>query len=214
MADVALFHHVQGLTEGVEALAARLAEAGHTVHTPDLFDGETFDSIEEGVAHVESIGFGEFIDLGAAVAEDLPSGTVYAGISLGVLPAQRLAQTNGGAGGAVLLEACLPVTQFADAWPASVPVQIHGMDGDPFFAGDGDIDAARAIVEELGEPTATLYLYPGERHLFVDSSLPSYEPEAAALVIERMLEFLARIDGTDGADGGDGGGEEAGDGAD
>jgi len=198
MADVALFHHVQGLTEGVEALAMQLANADHTVHTPDLFDGLTFDSIEEGVAHVELIGLGEFVDLGTAVAEDLPPGTVYAGISLGVLPAQRLAQTCEGAGGAVLLEACLPANHFAEAWPSSVPVQIHGMEGDPFFAGDGDLDAARALVELVGEPTAALYTYPGERHLFVDSSLPSYEPEATALVIERMLEFLAHIDGSQG----------------
>lgn len=197
MADVALFHHVQGLTAGVEALAGQLTEAGHQVHTPDLFDGETFTSIEEGVRHVESIGFGEFIDRSSNVAEDLPANTVFAGISLGVMPAQRLAQTRDGAAGAVLLEACLPATEFGEAWPPSVPVQIHGMEGDPFFAGDGDIDAARAIVDHIGEPGAALFTYPGERHLFVDSSLPSYEPEPAALVIERMLAFLARIDDGD-----------------
>ena len=49
MAEVVLFHHAQGLTAGVNAFADDLRRAGHTVHTPDLFGGRTFPTIEEGI---------------------------------------------------------------------------------------------------------------------------------------------------------------------
>jgi esterase/lipase len=39
MAEVMLFHHAMGQTEGFTALADELRQAGHTVHTPDLFGG-------------------------------------------------------------------------------------------------------------------------------------------------------------------------------
>src|SRR5690606_34641891 len=116
---------------------------------------------------------------------------VYAGISLGVLPAQMLAQTRAGAKGAVLLEACVPVSEFGEAWPDAVPVQVHGMDADPSFAGEGDLDAARELVGST--PDAELFLYPGDRHLFTDPSLPSYAPEAAAPVTEPVIRFLDGI---------------------
>lgn len=188
MAEIVLFHHVQGLTPGVEALADDLRRAGHVVHTPDLFEGHTFDSIDDGLAFVRDMGFGTVVERGMAAVEDLPHRLVYIGISLGVLPAQALAQTRGGAAGAVLLEACVPVDEFGEAWPAGVPVQIHGMEADPSFAGEGDIDAARALV--AASPSAELFLYPGDQHLFTDRSLPSHDPAAAALVIERILSLL------------------------
>jgi dienelactone hydrolase len=189
MAEVVLFHHVLGLTAGVEALADDLRGAGHVVHTPDLFDGRTFDSIDAGLAFVRELGFGTVVERGVAAVDDLPNGVTYIGISLGVLPAQALAQTKGGAAGAVLLEACVPVDEFGEAWPPGVPVQIHGMEADPSFAGEGDIDAARALVASA--PSAELFLYPGDQHLFTDRSLPSHDPAAAALVLERVLAFLA-----------------------
>jgi dienelactone hydrolase len=188
MAEIVLFHHVQGLTPGVEALADDLRNAGHVVHTPDLFEGDTFDSIDDGLAFVRDLGFGTVVERGAAAVEDLPHRLVYIGISLGVLPAQALAQTRGGAAGAVLLGACVPVDEFGDAWPAGVPVQIHGMDADPSFSGEGDIDAARALV--AASSAAELFLYPGDQHLFIDRFLPSHDPAAAALVIERILSLL------------------------
>jgi len=189
MAEVVLFHHALGLTPGVVAFAGQLRDAGHTVHTPDLYDGRTFGTLDEGVANAAEIGFGEVLERGIRAVDGLPDGLVYAGISLGVMPAQKLAQTRPGARGALLLEACLPVSEFGDAWPQGVPVQIHGMDADPFFAGEGDVDAARALVEQAAD--AELFLYPGDRHLFTDSSLPAYDPAAAALVTERVLAFLA-----------------------
>ncbi len=189
MTEVVLFHHVQGLTPGVLAFAEDLRRAGHTVHTPDTFDGRTFDSIEEGQNFAREIGFGEVAERGVRAVEALPAELVYAGFSLGVMSAQELAQTRPGARGALLFHSCLPTSEFGSGWPDGVPVQIHGMDADPFFAEEGDIDAARALVEEA--ESAELFVYPGDQHLFADSSLSSYDSDAAALLTERVLDFLA-----------------------
>lgn len=189
MAEVLLFHHALGRTAGLHAFADDLRRAGHTVHTPDLFDGHTFDSIDAGVAYAAEIGFGEVIARGVRAAERLPAELVYAGFSLGVLSAQKLAQTRAGARGALLFYSCIPYTEFGPSWPDGVPVQIHGMDTDPIFVGEGDIDAARALVASAAD--AELFLYPGDQHYFADSSLPSYRADAAALLQERVLEFLA-----------------------
>ncbi|MGW1773209.1 dienelactone hydrolase family protein [Streptomyces sp. NPDC002104] len=191
MAEVLVFHHGQGLTAGVRAFAERLREAGHTVHVPDLFEGRVFDSLDEGIGHAGRTGFGTIIARGEAAAGALPAELVYVGLSLGVLPAQKLAQTRPGARGALLIEACVPVSEFGGAWPRDLPVQVHGMDGDPFFAGEGDVDAARALAGTAAD--ARLFLYPGDRHLFCDSSLPSYDEDAAGRLTERVLGFLDRV---------------------
>jgi dienelactone hydrolase len=191
MADVVLFHHVHGLTPGVLAFADDLRAAGHAVHAPDLFDGRTFDTLDEGIGHVQEIGFGNFIERGVRAAEALPAEVVYAGFSAGVMPAQKLAQTRPGARGALFLHSCAPATEFGSAWPDSVPVQIHGMDRDPFFAEEGDIDAARELVERAKD--AQLFVYAGDKHLFTDSSLAAYDADAAAQVRQRVHEFLARL---------------------
>jgi len=188
MADVLLFHHAQGQTAGFLAFADELLRAGHGVQTPDLYDGRTFDSLEDGLAHVEAIGFETIVERGVRAAEELPAEIVYAGFSLGVVPAQMLAQNRPGAAGALLLHSCLPTSAFGEAWPAGVPVQIHAMEKDPFFTEEGDIDAARALVAETDQ--AELFLYPGDQHLFADSSLPSYDADAAALMMSRVLDFL------------------------
>lgn len=189
MAEVLLFHHAQGQTSGFHAFADELRRAGHIVHTPDLFDGRTFGSIDDGLEYVKEIGFGDLLERGVRVADDLPSQLVYAGFSLGVLPAQKLAQTRPGAQGALLFYSCVPVSEFSDSWPAGVPCQIHGMDADPYFVDEGDMDAARALVDSAKH--AELFVYPGDQHYFADSSLPSYDPAATALLTERVLAFLA-----------------------
>jgi dienelactone hydrolase len=190
MAEVLLFHHAQGQTTGFHAFADELRRAGHTVHTPDLFDGRTFDSIDAGMAYAEEIGFPDaVIERGVRAAEGLPVELVYAGFSLGVVPAQKLAQTRAGARGALLFYSCVPTSAFGSAWPAGVPVQIHGMDADPIFVDEGDIVAARELVESADD--AELFLYPGDQHYFADSSLPSYRADAAALLTRRVLDFLA-----------------------
>ncbi|MGI8701736.1 MAG: dienelactone hydrolase family protein [Nocardioidaceae bacterium] len=193
MAEVLLFHHVQGLTEGMVAFADELRGAGHTVHTPDLYGGRLFTTIDEGMAYADAAEAGSLSAIADAAAGELPTELVYAGFSSGVMEAQRLAQTRPGARGALLFESCVPVTgDWAfGPWPDGVPVQIHGMDHDPFFADGGDIDAARELVETVG-PSAELFVYPGDQHLFADSSLPSYDPKATVLLTERVLDFLGK----------------------
>ena len=189
MGEVLLFHHAQGQTAGFRAFADELRQAGHTVHTPDLLDGRTFATIEEGMAYAEQVGFPDvIIERGERAANELPAELVYAGFSLGVVPAQKLAQTRPGARGALFFYSCVPLEYFGGSWPAGVPVQIHGMDADPFFVGEGDIDAARTLVESAEH--AELFLYPGDQHYFADSSLPSYDADAAALLSQRVLDFL------------------------
>ena len=189
MTEVVLYHHVQGLTGGVRAFADELREAGHTVHTPDLFDGRTFATIEEGMAFAREAGFAALAERGVAAAEGLARDVVYAGFSFGVTIAQRLAQTRPGARGALLVDSCLPVSEFGDAWPEGVPVQVHGKEGDEFFA--EDLEAARELA--ASSDGAELFLYPGDEHLFADSSLPAYDPAAAALLTGRVLAFLDSV---------------------
>jgi dienelactone hydrolase len=189
MAEVVLFHHALGLTPGIVAFADDLRQAGHTVHTPDLFEGRTFNTIEEGVGYAQEIGFGEVIERGTRAVDGLAVELVYGGFSLGELVAQKLAQTRAGARGALLFYSCVPVSEFSQSWPKGVPVQVHGMDADPYFVGEGDIDAARALIDEAED--GELFLYPGDQHYFADSTLPSYDAEAATLLKQRVLDFLA-----------------------
>ena len=196
MAEVVLFHHAQGLTDGVRAFAGTLREAGHTVHLPDSYEGRTFDTLEEGIGYARTTGFGVVKDRAIAAAEklgkgELGAGLVFAGFSLGVMAAQELAQTSPAARGALLLHACLPVSEFSEAWPAGVPVQVHGMDEDPWFTEeDGDLDSAKALVASTSD--AELFLYPGKGHLFTDASLPDYDEAATTLLKTRVLDFLKK----------------------
>lgn len=191
MTEVLLFHHAQGLTPGVQAFADLLRGEGHTVHTPDLYEGRIFATLDEGVAFAEETGFGTILERGRVAADGLPNELVYAGFSLGVMPAQLHAQTRPGALGALLFHSCVPVEEFGDRWPAGVPVQIHAMQGDEFFTGEGDLEAARALV--AATPGAELFLYPGSAHLFADLSLDSYDAEATALLTERALALLDAV---------------------
>ena len=191
MAEIVLYHHVLGLTPGVTAFADHLRSAGHIVHTPDLFDAHIFTTLEEGIAHARTVGFDTIIDRGVTVAETLGPELVYAGFSMGVMPAQKLAQTREGARGALFFDSCLSVTEFGDRWPDGVPVQVHGMDADPEFVGGGDLDAAQALVDSTDQ--AELFLYPGDVHLFADSSLPTYDRTATMLMTDRVLTFLSAL---------------------
>lgn len=145
MAEVVLFHHVQGLTDGLRAFVERLRSRGHTVHTPDLFDGERPATIEDGVSYVERLGEEVLGERAERAIADLPESLVYAGFSWGAATAQRFTQTRPGAKGALLYEACIPLKgdwSFGP-WPEGVPVQIHGKEDDEFF--DEDLPAAREL---------------------------------------------------------------------
>jgi dienelactone hydrolase len=190
VAEVLLFHHAQGLTAGVVAFADELRHAGHTVHLPDLYDGQTFDELDAGVQFAQAIGFNTIIEKGLLAAADLPHHVVYAGFSLGVLPAQKLAQTRRGAAGALLFHACVPAGESGDSWPDDLRVQVHGMESDEWFAG-ADLYAARQLT--AASEKAELFLYPGNAHLFADKSLPVYDASAAALLTARVIGFLNAI---------------------
>ena len=189
MAEVLLFHHAQGLTPGVKAFADELRSAGNTVHTPDLYDGKSFDTVDEGVAHAREVGFDTLLDNGVAAADDLPAELVYSGFSLGGMPAQKLAQTRPGTRGALLFHAALPLSEFGGSWPEGAPLQIHFMEDDPWA--EEDLPAAREIAGTVDG--AELFLYSGDRHLFADNSVSDYDPDAAALLKERALDLLARV---------------------
>src|SRR5580765_807300 len=185
MAAVVVFHHALGLSEGVLRFGAALRDAGHTVHTPDLYDGRTFDTVEQGMAFSETIGGPmAIVDRGRAAVESLPSEVVYVGFSLGVLPAQSLAQTRPGARGAALCYAAVPLGKWGGNWPASwpdgVPLQLHILDGDE------DFEIAQGLAATV--PEAEAFVYPGTEHYFAEQ-----DDEAAALLIQRVLGLLGSI---------------------
>jgi dienelactone hydrolase len=189
MTTLLLFHHAQGQTAGFLAFADELRGAGHTVHAPDLYDGKTFGDLDEGVAYAQQIGFPEIIRRGSAAATELPADIVYAGFSLGVLPAQSLAQTRPGARGAILYHGCVPTSEFDGSWPEGVALEIHMMDRDAWSEEDRPV--AEALVKEV--EGAELFVYPGSGHLFADASLDEYDEQAAGLLKERTLAFLHRV---------------------
>ncbi|MGQ7888839.1 dienelactone hydrolase family protein [Paenibacillus sp. WC2504] len=162
-----------------------------TVHVPDLYEGHVFTTIQDGMAYVKEIGFDEMLERGVRVAHELPRDIVYAGFSLGVLPAQKLAQTRKGAIGTLLFYSCVPTAMFGSPWPAELPVQIHGMEADPYFVDEGDLEAARELLASANQ--AELFLYPGDQHMFADSSLSSYDADATALLLQRVIGFLRPI---------------------
>ena len=187
MAELLLFHHVQGLTRGCLAFAEALSAAGHVVHTPDLYDGKTFTELAEGITYAKQVGFDTINERGRLVAEGLPSEMVYAGFSMGVMSAQMLAQTRPGAKGALLLHSCVPLSEFGGLWPRGVPLQIHTREADEW----GDVDVARDVASTV--ESAELFLYPGDQHLFTDSSLPAYDENATTLLMQRVLSFLDKV---------------------
>jgi len=184
MSEVVVFHHALGLTDWFRGFAGALRDAGHTVHTPDLYDERTFARLEDGLAYSEEIGGPmAVVDRARAAVEALPGEVVYVGFSLGVLAAQSLAQTRPGARGAVLCYAALPLGQWGDNWPETwpdgVPLQMHILDGDE------DFEIAQGLAATV--PAAELLVYPGTEHYFAE-----HDPEAAALLTQRVLGFLSR----------------------
>ncbi len=184
MSDVVVYHHSLGLTDGVRAFAEAIRAAGHTVHTPDLYDGRTFSTIEEGMAYAEELGFpDEIVDRGRAAAEALPSDLHYVGFSLGAMPAQSLAQRRAGARGVVLAYGALPLGRWGDNWPVEWPdgvaLQLHSTEGDE------DVEIMQGLAQTV--PGAELFLYPGPDHLFAE-----HDDEQRALLVQRVLAFLAQ----------------------
>jgi dienelactone hydrolase len=80
----------------------------------------------------------------------------------------------------------VPPSEFETPWPDGVPLQIHMMEEDEW--GEEDLVVARELVEEI--ENAELFLYPGDGHLFADSSLDDFDEKAAALLKKRTLALL------------------------
>jgi dienelactone hydrolase len=189
VAEVLLFHHAQGLTGGVVAFADQLRATGHVVHAPDLYEGATFATVDEGVAHARQTGFDTILARGRAAADALGADLVYAGFSLGVMSAQELTQTRPGARGGLFFHGCLPPGEFDAPWPLGVRAQVHAMADDPWM--EEDWESARALVATV--PGAELFIYPGAGHLFAEVGGADYDEAAATLLTARTLEFLARL---------------------
>jgi dienelactone hydrolase len=187
MTDVIAFHHAMGQTPGFLAFVNRLGSLGYVVHAPDVFLGEVFDDVDEGVAFAESLGAAELIRRAEAALEDVPTDAAYLGMSMGTGLASHFIRTRPGAQGAVLLYGQGNPADFDGPWSLDLPVQIHTMEEDKWV----DVAEARRFVSAV--PTARLYLYPGSGHLFAEEGDPDYDDPSAVLLWERMTELLARI---------------------
>ena len=185
MAELLLFHHALGQTPGFLGFADEVRAAGHSVHTPDSYDGHVFDDLDAGVAYAQAMGHVELFARASAVAAELPPDLVFGGFSLGSGQAQYLAQTRPGALGALLYHDGIPLTEFSPEWPNGVGLQIHTSEADPWV----DLATCRELAAAV--PESDLFIYPGTAHLFADPSSAEYEPEAAALLMQRTLAFLA-----------------------
>ena len=186
MAHLVLFHHALGLTDGVRSFAGEIRDAGHDVTTPDLFDGRTFAAVEDGVALAESIGFDAVIERGVDAVSSVDGRFVVAGFSLGVLPAQKLAQTDARVDGAILLHSAVPPSMFGDGWPDGRPVSIHVAESDPFA--EEDREAIESLSDDAG---ADVFTYPGSGHLIAEVGHTDHDPTAHDLIVERTIAFLA-----------------------
>jgi dienelactone hydrolase len=180
--DVVVFHHARGLTEDVRTFADAVRGSGHDVHVPDLYDGATFATLDEGVAHAEALGVPTLLERGRRAVVGLGTDLVYVGLSLGALPAQLLAQTRPGARAAILAHSCVAPSEFGDRWPPEVPLQLHLTEDDPLsLPPHTDLEAARALAADGAE----LFLYPGTDHFF--------DAPAKAQFTERALAFVTRV---------------------
>jgi dienelactone hydrolase len=191
--EIVLFHSLLGLRRAVLQWAERLRAAGHTVHTPDLYDGEVFDEMAAAARKIQAFGgFDELLARSQAAVSGLPCELVYAGFSNGGVCAELLAATRTGARGAILMHAPLPIRDLGwKIWPATVPVQVHFAEKDPLRS-QQVIDALSARVRDSGANFQQCD-YPGSGHLFADLDWPGYSEAASELMWERMLEFLARL---------------------
>lgn len=183
MSTIVLFHSALGRTPAVEAFARGLRGHHHEVITPDLFDGETFTTLDDGVKKRDALGIPELMRRAAAAVEGLPADCIYAGFSMGAAAAQFLALTRPGARGCVLMHAVLPLAAMgANEWP-TVPLQVHTSERDPWV----DQAIAEAVVRGAG---GELVRYPGAAHLFADERDPGFDAQHAARLLERVAAFV------------------------
>lgn len=200
MAQIVLFHSAYGLRPAVHAAAERLRAAGHQVTTPDLYDGRTFDTVEEGMAYKDEITQNELLRraIGAVAPLLTPAagatapadGLVYAGFSLGGALAQNLALADEHAKGLLLLHG---TSDIRDDAATGIPVQLHVAEPDPFEPEDW-LNAWYLRMRKAGADVE-VHRYRGAGHVFTDPDLPDHDAEAAERTWAVALDFLAELDG-------------------
>ncbi|MEV5883256.1 dienelactone hydrolase family protein [Streptomyces sp. NPDC052020] len=189
--NIMLFHSSHGLTPAVRSAADRLRGAGHQVWTPDLFEGRTFDTAEEGMAFQDETGKDELLKRAVlAAAPYSERQLVYAGFSLGASIAQTLALGDDKARGLLLLHGTSDLAPNASA--DGLPVQLHVAEPDPFEPDDW----LSAWYLQMGRAGADVevYRYAGAGHLYTDPALPDYDEEAAEATWRVALGFLASLE--------------------
>ena len=187
MASIVLFHSALGLTSSVREFAVSLGQDGHVVITPDLFDGETFQTVADGIRKRDALGIPELMRRAAAAVETAPPDSIYAGFSMGAAAAQFLSVSRPGARAAVLMHAVLPLSAFGvEHWPG-VPVQIHAAEGDPWV----DDSSLAAFVRAS---SAEVFRYPGDGHLFAELGSSEYDAPSTAALERRVRAFARRCD--------------------
>ncbi|MFF9487886.1 dienelactone hydrolase family protein [Streptomyces sp. NPDC014676] len=190
--NIMLFHSTYGLRPAVRRAADRLRAAGHEVWTPDLFEGSTFDTVEDGMAYKEGIGKDELLKRAVlAAAPYSERGLVYAGFSFGASVAQTLALGDDKARGLLLLHGTSDIAENASV--DELPVQLHVAEPDPFETDDW----LTAWYLRMGRAGADVevYRYAGAGHLYTDSELPDYDEEAAEATWRVALGFLDSLEG-------------------
>ncbi|AZQ71163.1 MULTISPECIES: dienelactone hydrolase family protein [Streptomyces] len=187
---IVLFHSAYGLRPAVHAAADRLRAAGHEVHVPDLYEGRTAETVEDGMAIKDEIGREELLRRAVtAVAPLSDRGLVYAGFSLGGSIAQNLAMADEKARGLLLLHGTSDLPE--DASVNDLPVQLHVADPDPFEPHDW----LNAWYLRMGRAGADVevHRYAGAGHLFTDPELDDYDAEAAERTWAVALAFLEEV---------------------
>lgn len=188
---IVMFHSAYGLRPAVRAAAERLRAAGHEVYVPDLYDGRTTDTVEEGMKIKDAIGREELLQRAvAAAAPHSDQGLVYAGFSLGGSIAQTLALGDEKARGLLLLHGTSDIAD--DAVTDQLPVQLHVAEPDPFESEDW-LNAWYLRMAKTGADVE-VYRYRGAGHIYTDPELHDYDAEAAEQTWAVALSFLADLD--------------------
>lgn len=189
--ELVIFHSAYGLRPALLDWAERLRALGHTLHTPDLYDGEVFTDRMDAIRKIQEVGWDGLLDRARASVANLPDNVIYAGFSNGGACAELLAATRPGARGAILMHAPLMVRDLGwKDWPSGVPVQVHFAKGDP-LRNEAVIESLATRVRAAGASFEE-HLYEASGHLFADPAMPAYDAAAAEQMFQRVVEFLAR----------------------
>ncbi|MEU9193451.1 dienelactone hydrolase family protein [Streptomyces hundungensis] len=185
--NIMLFHSVHGMRPAVREAAERLRAAGHEVHVPDLYEGRTAETAEEGARLKDEIGKEELLKRAVlAAAPYSERGLVYAGFSLGGSIAQTLALGDEKARGLLLFHGTSDMAENTAV--DELPVQLHVADPDPFESADW-LNSWYLQMRRAGADVE-IYRYPGAGHLYTDPELPDYDEASAELTWRTALGFL------------------------